>query len=444
MYFYSDRLSIYIMFKEKKSKKKQILVNKKNNNSSTLDEKHKHMISSIQKNITEKEKLECTKNEYILQKQHWNSVIHDYYSSNLKHTQEYAQAWDCNLYYTDKLKEITKKITNLNDEKYEIEYYENTGSILFDYYELLNNQESNNNISIANISLPVVQPKGRKKMLPIQQKSILEAFNINKESLDTNDNENNNDDDDEIEEVVKDKTTLVDEYLHAIDHKYMKSFNDSLSNMCEKCNINMNCLAQEGLIICPICGYQEILLVEQNRPIYKQSNKEASHYTYKRINHFNEWISQIQGKESTDIPEEIFDKIVNEINKEKISDLSKLSYNKMREILKKINTNKYYEHIYYIIYRLNGIPAPDFPPELEEKLRSMFKEIQAPFLKYCPSNRKNFLSYSYVLYKFCQLLEKDEYLKYFSLLKSREKLHLQDQIWKQICEEVNWEFIQSI
>ena len=64
--------------------------------------------------------------------------------------------------------------------------------------------------------------------------------------------------------------------------------------------------------------------------------------------------------------------------------------------------------------------------------------------KYCPSTRKNFLSYSYVLYKFCQLLDKDEYLKYFTLLKSREKLHLQDQIWKKICEEVNWEFIQSI
>jgi hypothetical protein len=206
----------------------------------------------------------------------------------------------------------------------------------------------------------------------------------------------------------------------------------------------MNCLAQEGIMICPSCGYQEIILVEQNRPIYRQSNKEASHYTYKRSNHFNEWISQIQGKESTDIPEEIFEKIVNEINKQKIKDLSKLSYHKMREILKKINTNKYYEHIYYIIYRLNGVPAPNFPPELEEKLRNMFKEIQAPFLKYCPSNRKNFLSYSYVLYKFCQLLEKDEYLKYFSLLKSREKLHLQDQIWKKICEEVNWEFIQSI
>jgi len=43
------------------------------------------------------------------------------------------------------------------------------------------------------------------------------------------------------------------------------------------------------------------------------------------------------------------------------------------------------------------------------------------------------LSYSYVLYKFCELLSEDKYLKYFPLLKSKEKLYQQDVIWKKIC-----------
>jgi uncharacterized Zn finger protein (UPF0148 family) len=431
------------MFKEKKSKKKQILSSNKNHET-TLDEKHKQMISTIESQIEKKDILLKQKAEYEKEKTKLSGLITEYYNSNINEGVEYNMIWDSNIYLSDKLQEIDKKISLLNDAEYEIEYYENTGTILFDYYELLNQQE-NNNISSANntvLNIPKPQSKCKSKMLPINQKNILEAFKVPNED-DTD--EDNSDIEDEIpKESSRDKTTLVHEYLLAIDNNYMKTLNDSVTNTCERCSLTMNCLAQEGLIICPNCGYQELLLVEQNRPIYKQANKEASHYTYKRINHFNEWISQIQGKESTDIPEEIFEKIANEIKKEKIKDLSKLSYNKMREILKKINTNKYYEHIYYIIYRLNGIPAPDFSPELEEKLRSMFKEIQGPFLKYCPSNRKNFLSYSYVLYKFCELLEKDEYLKYFSLLKSREKLHLQDQIWKQICEDVNWEFIQSI
>ncbi len=74
----------------------------------------------------------------------------------------------------------------------------------------------------------------------------------------------------------------------------------------------------------------------------------------------------------------------------------------------------------------------------------MFKEIQVPFLKHSPQNRKNFLSYSYVLHKFLELLGEDKYLEYFPLLKSREKLHQQEQTWKKICEELGWQFIRSI
>ena len=117
---------------------------------------------------------------------------------------------------------------------------------------------------------------------------------------------------------------------------------------------------------------------------------------------------------------------------------------KMREFLKKLRLNKFYEHIPHIINRLNGRPPMIMSRELEENLRIMFKEIQAPFLKHCPKGRKNFLSYSYVLHKFVQLLGLDEYIPSFPLLKSREKLHNQDLIWQKICSDLNWEFIKSI
>ncbi len=434
------------MFKEKVSKKRQILNDASKKDSSTLDEKHKQMILTIQDHLQDKQQLLALQSSYEEEAQRYKTEIQTLYQQNLQDTDAYTLAWDSNIYYLDQLRTIKRKIQNLSDEKKEIEYYENTGSILFNYYELIHQQETT--ISTTNalpsylLTSQKVPAKGRKKMLPSNQKNILDAFKMGEPSSSIEGHLP----EPEVkqQDAIKDKMTLVNDYLLAIDPTHMKQLNDSLTNQCQRCQVAMNCLIQEGMMICPTCGYQEILLIEQNRPIYRQSNKEASHYTYKRINHFNEWISQIQGKESTDIPEEVFEKIVNEIKKEKIKDLSKLTYNKMREILKKLHSNKYYEHIYYIIYRLNGIPAPNFSPEMEDKLRNMFKEIQSPFLKYCPSTRKNFLSYSYVLYKFCQLLDKDEYLKYFTLLKSREKLHLQDQIWRKICQEVNWEFIQSI
>ena len=80
----------------------------------------------------------------------------------------------------------------------------------------------------------------------------------------------------------------------------------------------------------------------------------------------------------------------------------------------------------------------------EEKLRNMFKEIQVPFMKNLSSREKNFLSYSYVLHKFCELLELDHLLIHFPLLKSREKLQQQDTIWKLICQDLKWQYIPSV
>jgi hypothetical protein len=81
--------------------------------------------------------------------------------------------------------------------------------------------------------------------------------------------------------------------------------------------------------------------------------------------------------------------------------------------------------------------------EDEEKLRHMFREIQPSFKKHCPKGRRNFLSYGYVLYKFCELLEMDEYLACFPLLKNRDKLYLQDKTWEKICGELRWQYLRT-
>ena len=83
-------------------------------------------------------------------------------------------------------------------------------------------------------------------------------------------------------------------------------------------------------------------------------------------------------------------------------------------------------------------------PELEEKLCSLFIELQRPYAKCCPDDRVNFLNYYYTIYKLCELLEEDSFLPFFPMLKDREKRMEQDTIWKKICEELNWQFIPTI
>ena len=45
-----------------------------------------------------------------------------------------------------------------------------------------------------------------------------------------------------------------------------------------------------------------------------------------------------------------------------------------------------------------------------------------------------------------EILGEDEMLEQFTLplLKSRDKLSVQDKIWKGICKELDWEFIPTI
>jgi hypothetical protein len=295
------------------------------------------------------------------------------------------------------------------------------------------NKQGSNNYITPNVLLDKDKDKDKNKNKEKDKDNI--NIRPSKNSYDYSNNTKDN---------VIDKSSLVDKYMSIINKKYVRNVEEEDIEICKNCKNQMTCLQHDAIIICNICGYQELLLVEQNRPILKQNTKDTSHFSYKRINHFREWCNQVQGKESTDIPDEIFEKILTEIKKEKIIDAKTITYTKMRDILKRLRINKYYEHINYIINRINGIPTPQFSQELEDKLCNMFRNIQAPFLKHCPKDRKNFLSYSYVLYKFFQILGLNEYLKYFPLLKSREKLYVQDQIWKKICVELNYEIIPSL
>jgi len=388
------------MFKDKTSKKRL------NNNiieNSTLNTMHLNIIKDFEQKNDEYNNYIEKFNNLTLENNTITSNI-KYFKDNYS-TKEYDNLWTSNITIKEELIDLKNKIKEL--EKYkEIDYYNDTSQILFEYYDMIQNESKFDNN---------------------KKKTVLDALNNKKE-----------------ENINTDKSQLVDEYLSLTNSKHIKKNNKNNLEICKVCDTNLTCLQHEAILICGNCGYQELLLVEQNRPILKQNAKDTSHFSYKRINHFREWCNQVQGKESTDIPDEIFEKILGEIKKEKITDTKTITYNKMREILKRLRINKYYEHINYILNRINGIPTPQFSLELEEKLCIMFRDIQAPFLKHCPKDRKNFLSYSYVLYKFFQILGLHEYLKYFPLLKSREKLYLQDQIWKKICEELDYPIIPSL
>ena len=236
--------------------------------------------------------------------------------------------------------------------------------------------------------------------------------------------------------------------LHLIYETLMKLFID-VNNFVinnEKCSWckdgEMIPIDHEGLLVCNCCSRNKIFLVENEKPSYKEPPKEVCFYAYKRINHFREILAQFQAKESTQIPPIVIEDIKHQIKKERIK-LENLSNKKTKDILKKLGYNKYYEHIPFIKDKL-GIKPPIMSPELEETLCNLFMDIQAPYAKFCPDDRVNFLNYYYTVYKLCELLDQREFLPFFPMLKDREKRIEQDEIWKRICGELDWEFIPTI
>ena len=202
---------------------------------------------------------------------------------------------------------------------------------------------------------------------------------------------------------------------------------------------------EDGVLICnnQQCGKFIPYIVDSSKPNNKEPPNEVSYTAYIRLNHFKEILSQFQAKETTQIPDEVIEAIRARIKKERIEDMSLINYDKMREILRKLGFNKYFEHIQYI-NSMFGIKPPIMNEELHETLCVLFIEIQKPWAIHCPANRTNFFNYTYTLHQLCVLLDQTQYLPYIPMMKDREKQLEQDMIWKKVCGELDWEFFPTV
>jgi len=380
-----------------------------NDSKTTLDTLHHLQIEQMKHNEEELDKLLTQKK--LLE----NKLI------STENEIEYEQI-------ENKIRFLNNEINERNNKNEYLDYFLDTGDILYKYYEI---QEK--------IQDGTFQKKQNKKKIGAIF-DILEKAKKESNEEDNNSKEN-------TQEYGESRDKLLEDYMKKVHPESVKStkhLSDDSYGECPQCDKEMFFSPNEAVFTCKECGHQEFILIDSDKPSYKDPPREVSYYAYKRINHFNEWLAQFQAKESTEIPQEVFDQILMELKKERILDTKNIKQTKIREILKKLKLNKYYEHVPHIINRINGENAPIMNRETEEKLRYMFREIQPSFIKHCPQGRSNFLSYSYVLYKFCELLELDEYLPYFPLLKNRDKLYSQDKIWELICKDLKWEFVRSL
>ena len=368
--------------------------------SNTIDEKHTEMLNLFYENETE------TIPKLLEEKTQLKSMI-----SNLK-----EHEIDAYMDIRDKIHNINSQVKELKQQKKR--YLLDNSKYIFNYFEekkKISSGDNNKNVKVLN------------------------SFFKIKANNDTISNLNS------------------DKYSHSkkLYQNYWRNVNNEIINLqdfviqsdvCENCRKGeLIPQDEEGILICNNndCGKFITYIIDSSKPTNKEPPNEVSYTAYIRLNHFKEILSQFQAKETTQIPDEVIEAIRARIKKERIKDMSLINYDKMREILRKLGYNKYFEHIQYI-NSIFGIKPPIMNEELHETLCVLFIEIQKPWATHCPVNRTNFFNYTYTLHQLCVLLDQTQYLPYIPMMKDREKQLEQDMIWKKVCKDLDWVFFPSV
>lgn len=209
----------------------------------------------------------------------------------------------------------------------------------------------------------------------------------------------------------------------------------------------------EGTAICGACGIVQYQVDQSYSSCFQQScgppstthiqrpNVARTHTScfHKRKNHFKYWLCRIQGKETN----KVTNCVITRVQEDLTVHHELPAYETIRAALRRLKLVRFYNNTYYIQKHLTGYALLDLTRGQEQKLVTMFVQIQQPFAKHA-RNRVNMLYYSYLIRKFAEVLGWNEVASSLPALKSNSKTRQLDCIWKQICQELHLPFIRSV
>jgi hypothetical protein len=256
-----------LLFKDKNNKKKKMTCANIN-----IDNKHQELIRKFHDNKTRKIELHKELQDVQNEIKNLDSIANQNISD-----EQLNQKFDLK----EKLIDIEREISNISTIEDPQLYYLNTGHILFQYYNMCNE--------------PVIVPDVEKTPFIVEKgplsKSILDFFkNDNEYQLNNNITYTSNQKSENQKRRVLTKTEMMDKYMNYVDTRYISDKNkEDDIEICRKCNAQKYFINAEGIMICQKCGAQEYVLIDCDKPSYKEPPKEIAYFAYKRINHFKSW-----------------------------------------------------------------------------------------------------------------------------------------------------------
>jgi len=135
---------------------------------------------------------------------------------------------------------------------------------------------------------------------------------------------------------------IFTDYLIKVEKKNIQRPNELIAREeCDNCeSSNVVHIRDTADLVCDGCG--KIVARAMSDELTYREEQETSekiiNYSYKRENHFNEWLSQFQAQEMTNIPPEVIDQLRSELKKMKIKKLRRYYTRKDSWTSKKIKT----------------------------------------------------------------------------------------------------------
>ena len=221
---------------------------------------------------------------------------------------------------TDKRNKVVVELDNVNKNHIEINYYTNTSDILFDYYSILEHKDNNTLKTINNVhdseshkitttcstnNINTITNNNTLSIIDFLKKDQINKDNTNLRDANSNissndtkneipitNNENETNSGDNKTLTTSNRALLLDQYLSFTDKDYIN--NDIQNKEAEKCNycnsMNKIYCINDSLLYCMDCYTVEKVLTDNEKPSYKDPPKEISYFSYKRINHYTEFI----------------------------------------------------------------------------------------------------------------------------------------------------------
>lgn len=250
--------------------------------------------------------------------------------------------------------------------------------------------------------------------------------------------------DDKNDSKLLQSNSVMKDFMRDIEH-IQPEVKVMPSEICDECDYTMELESRSSLLVCSCCGNWRPYLDATSSHMAYGEEVEFTNFAYLRLNHFNERLTYSQAKESTRIDVQDIKRVMDRLIEKRITDPNKITMEMTYAIAKELKMRHVYKQNTQLWSRITGKSPLRMSPEHEEQLRSMFRAVNRLWPKYKPEERKNFLSYNYCLYKFCELLGLDDYLPLYKLLKGDKKLEKQDEIFQKICDdpELQWQFIPS-